>query len=83
MQRKAKNQKSTPFTLEMAETFFSSIKLDFDGLKEEMDLRFQGVDNILRTILQIVQNYDIERKEIKVNLWEHDRRIQKLEKQVA
>jgi hypothetical protein len=104
MSRKAKAPKNTPFTAEMAETYFGAIKSDFDGLQSNFDsLRsnFDGLqsnfdslrsevnqrldkhDQKLNTILEVVKVYDVDRKEIKLNLWEHERRLMKLEKHLS
>ena len=83
MPRKAKTQKGTPFTLEMAETFFSAIKEDLDSLREEIDLRFKGVDELFKNIAQMFQDNNNDKKEMKLDAWNHERRIQKLEKQTV
>jgi len=108
MSRKATTSKNTPFTAEMAETYFSAIKSDFDGLRSEMNTFKEGlfnlkieVDNLrnetfslrgdfnefknditikLSTVLSIAHYYDSERKEIRSDLWDHDKRLLKLEK---
>ena len=90
MSRKAKTAKNTPFTAEMAETYFSAIKSDFDGLqlnfnslRSEVNQRLDKQDQKLNTILEVVKVYDTDRKEIKLNLWEHERRLMKLEKHLS
>lgn len=69
------------------EKYFTAIQQRFDEMDEKMDVRFDEMDVkfdeqkvILKNILDIVGVYDIERKEIKSTLWEHDRRLLKLEK---
>jgi len=95
-QRKAQN-KNTPFTAEMAEVYFGAIKEDFDGLRSDFDglksyvdkrldtqdQKLGKIQETLKTILGIVNIYDQDKKEIKLNLWEHDRRLLKLEKQLS
>lgn len=88
--RKAKNTKNTPFTLEMAEVFFGTIQADFVSLKEEMNSkfeavyrRFEKVDSALSGIVKTEQRDKLEREEIKLNLWENNQRIAKLQKQLA
>jgi len=92
--RKAKNSQNTPFTAEMAETYFSAIKSDFDNLKVEVDnlrnetfsLRgdFNDFKNDiivkLGSVLSMAHYYDSERKEIRSDLWDHNKRLAKLER---
>ncbi|MBI5221580.1 MAG: hypothetical protein HY979_02130 [Candidatus Magasanikbacteria bacterium] len=80
MLRKAKIDKNAPFNAEMAETYFAAIKVDFDSLRSELDQFKVEIDAKLTMILDIVKFYDLERKEIKSNLWEHDKRLMKLER---
>jgi hypothetical protein len=68
------------------EQLFTALKKDNDQLREEMREGFKAVeDNLfemkktLKAILDIVQTYDVERKEIKSTLWEYERRIRRLE----
>lgn len=93
MPRKATFNKDAPFTAQMAESYFGAIKHDFDslrgdldglrsefvGFKEYVEKRFNNVDATLITIFSIINVYDVERKEIKATLWEHDRRLAKVE----
>lgn len=64
---------------EELEQYFTSIQERFN----DVDKRFDEQNRILQTILDIVRVNDVERKEIKATLWEYDRRIGKLEKQLA
>lgn len=71
------------------ENYFGSIKSDFN----RMDDRFTSVDKVIleikdelaqikqlcSAILDIVNMYDVERKEIKASLWDLDNRLHKLE----
>jgi hypothetical protein len=68
------------------EQLFTAIKKDNDQLREEMRKGFEAVEDhlleqkkTLKAILDIVQTYDVERKEIKSTLWEFERRIRRLE----
>lgn len=54
---------------------FGEIDQRFDNI----DQRFDKLDNVLATLLAMLKNYEEERKEVKAALWEHDRRILKLE----
>jgi|GEM_PF-2774678 len=94
MSRKANFSNDAPFTEAMAESYFSAIKTDFDslrddfsglrddfsGLREEIDSKFAKQDEKLNAILNVVKFYDVERKELKASLWEHERRLLKLER---
>ena len=75
--------KNTLVTVEIMENYFepyfSAIKQDFNAVAG----RFDKMENTLKTILDIVRVFDVEKKEIKLNLWEHDRRIVKLEKSLV
>ncbi len=87
MPRKANFPPDAPFTVKMADIYFTAIKADsdnlrseFNDLRAEMNEKFAKQDGILQTILNIVRHIDLERKDIKANLWEHDTRLIKLER---
>jgi len=72
------------------EKYFTAIKEDIDEFKQEfIDFRkevierFDKQDRILKMVLDISRTYDQERKEVKSTLWEYDRRLLKLEKQLS
>ncbi|OGY89530.1 MAG: hypothetical protein A2927_00825 [Candidatus Komeilibacteria bacterium RIFCSPLOWO2_01_FULL_45_10] len=94
MPRKATNFET--MSIETLEQLFTAVRQDIDQLRdqlreeiknsinqlrEEMADGFKKQNEILKTILNIVGFYDTERKDIKSSLWEHDRRLLKLEKQ--
>ena len=94
MPRKATNFET--MSIETLEQLFTAVRQDIDQLRdqlreeiknsinqlrEEMADGFKKQNEILKTILNIVCFYDTERKDIKSSLWEHDRRLLKLEKQ--
>ncbi|MCX6785568.1 MAG: hypothetical protein NTZ18_01810 [Candidatus Komeilibacteria bacterium] len=90
MPRKANFSPDAPFTVKMADIYFTAIKADSDGLRAEFnDLRseinqkFAKQDGTLETILSIIKHIDLERKDIKAMLWEHDTRLLKLERERA
>jgi uncharacterized coiled-coil DUF342 family protein len=55
------------------------LREEMNQLRAEMRAGFEDIKRTLKLILNIVQTYDVERKEIKSTLWEFDRRIRKLE----
>jgi predicted nucleic acid-binding Zn-ribbon protein len=71
------NQESMP--KKELEHYFSAIQQEIVKLNERMD----EMEETLKNILDIVRTYDIERKEIKSSLWEHDKRLMKLERQIS
>ncbi len=87
MPRKAKNNKNATVTVGVMENYFegyfSAIKSDSDNLRIEMNKGFKKIDKVLDAILETMNFYEKDKKEIKLNLWEHDRRIIKLEKQLV
>lgn len=65
------------------ELYFASIKEDFSSMEgrfDHVEERFDRLEGVSRDILELMQNYDRERKEVKATLWEHDRRLAKLER---
>ena len=58
---------------------FEKVNKRFD----QVDKRFEKIEGVLRTILKLNQKDKLEREEIKLNLWEHNRHITKLQKQLA
>lgn len=68
------------------EHYFSAIQQELVKINEHVNQVSERMDNMeetLKSILDIVRTYDIERKEIKSALWEHDRRLVKLERELA
>lgn len=68
------------------EQYFNAVQERFNGVDkrfDEQDKKFENMQSTLQIILSITQNYDVERKDIKSSLWEHDRRLTKVEKQLA
>ena len=68
------------------EQYFTAIQerfIEVDKRFDGVDKRFDEQDKKLQLILNIVQSYDHERKEVKASLWEHDRRLLELEKGFA
>ncbi len=71
------------------EQHFSYIGEELTSLREDVNLLKEDVSNLkssfarqeglLKMVFDIVKVYDIERKEIKSTLWEHDRRLIHLE----
>jgi hypothetical protein len=62
--------------------YFTSIKEDFNRVDDQFDEakdKLGRIEEVSRDILELMQNYDRERKEVKSTLWEHDRRLIKLE----
>ena len=55
----------------------------FNNLEQKFELRMDKMEKTLKLVLDIVSNNDKERKEIKSTLWEHDRRLLNLEKQLT
>jgi len=49
----------------------------------EQDKKLEKMQSTLQLILNIVQSYDQERKEVKSTLWEFDRRLLKLERRLV
>ncbi|MFA6304920.1 MAG: hypothetical protein WCV73_00330 [Patescibacteria group bacterium] len=82
-----KLDKNSLVTVEIMESFFetyaSAIKQDSDALRDEMNQRLNKQDGVLQTILHIVTGSDVERQEMRSELWLHDKRISKLEKQLV
>ncbi len=66
-----------------SEQYFTAIKADMDEFRSEVNNRFDRVERAMQSILSVVQMYDAERKEVKATLWEHDRKLIKLEKLMA
>ena len=62
------------------EQYFTAIKADLDEFRLEVNTRFNRLEKSVQSILDIIRIYDVERKEIKSALWEHERRLMKLEK---
>ena len=56
------------------------IQQRFDEQNKFIQQRFNEQDKKMRNILDIVKTYDQERREVKSTLWEHDRRLLKLER---
>jgi len=82
MKRKADFKQETISKKDL-EHLFTAIKVRFDEQDELITRRFDEQDKKMQAILEIVRIYDIERKEVKSTLWEHDRRLLKLEKQLS
>ncbi|MBU1131137.1 hypothetical protein KJ840_03325 [Patescibacteria group bacterium] len=59
------------------------IQQRFEEQDQMIQQRFEEQDQKFKSILDIVGFYDTERKDIKSTLWEHERRLIKLEKQSA
>jgi hypothetical protein len=85
MPRKANN--FSTMSLETLEQLFTAIQERFaeqDQLIQyrfdEQDKKFFEQDKKLESILSVVKFYDIERKDVKSTLWEHEIRLNKLEK---
>lgn len=65
---------------------FIEVDKRFDGVDkrfDEVDKRFDEQDKKLNIILELMQFYDADKKDIKVTLWEHDRRLSKLEQKLT
>ena len=61
---------------------FDAVDERFDGVDRRFDAveeKLGRIEDVSRDILELMQNYDRERKEVKSTLWEHDRRLIKLE----
>ena len=61
---------------------FKEVDERFDGVDRRFDAveeKLGRIEDVSRDILELMQNYDRERKEVKSTLWEHDRRLIKLE----
>ena len=65
------------------EYYFTAIQQRFEEQDQMIQQRFEEQDQKFKSILDIVGFYDTERKDIKSTLWEHERRLIKLEKQSA
>ena len=83
-------QKDDSMNKQSLEKYFTAIKEDIDEFKQEFVYfrkeiaeRFDRQDKILKLVLDITRTYDQERKEVKSALWETDRRLLKLEKQLS
>ena len=62
------------------EQYFIALKEDVDNLRDDVNKHFEKLESTMKIILNIVQSYDQERKEVKSSLWELERRILNLEK---
>ena len=82
MSRKANFNQETMGKKDL-EHLFTAIETRFDQQDKLIIERFDQQDKKMQAILDIVRIYDIERKEVKSTLWEHDRRLLKLEKQLS
>ena len=95
MPKKAKINKNTPFTLEMAETYFGAVQNAFVSLREEMNAkfaavykRFDGVDRRLDKVENRLDKVEFRLDQVenalsdivKKDLKDHECRILKLEK---
>ena len=63
--------------------FSEDISASTNQLREEMAEGFKKQNETLQTILDIVRVTDVEIKEIKLALWDHHRRLTRVEKQLA
>lgn len=62
---------------------FDYVDKRFDEQDKRIEQGFNEQNKILQTILDIVRVTDVEIKEIKLALWDHHRRLTKVENQLA